>query len=84
MQGILSAVRRALEKTPPDIGSDVAESGIVLSGGGALLRNIDQLIMKETGLPVVIADDPLTCVARGGGRILELTEEHGRGIFDLQ
>ena len=84
MQGILSAVRHALEKTPPDIGSDVAESGIVLSGGGALLRNIDQLIMKETGLPVVIADDPLTCVARGGGRILELTEEHGRGIFDLQ
>ena len=84
LQGILSAVRQALEKTPPDIGSDVAESGIVLSGGGALLRNIDQLIMKETGLPVVIADDPLTCVARGGGRILELTEEHGRGIFDLQ
>jgi len=84
LQGILSAVRQALEKTPPDIGSDVAESGIVLSGGGALLRNIDQLIMKETGLPVVIADDPLTCVARGGGRILELTEEHGRGVFDLQ
>jgi len=48
-----------------------------------LLRNIDQLIMKETGLQVIIADDPLTCVARGGGRILELTEEHGRGVFDL-
>jgi rod shape-determining protein MreB and related proteins len=48
------------------------------------LRNIDKLIIEETGLPVLIADDPLTCVARGGGRILELTEEHGRGIFGLQ
>jgi rod shape-determining protein MreB len=56
----------------------------VLTGGGALLRNIDKLITKETGLPVIIADDPLTCVARGGGRILELTQEHGRGTFDLQ
>jgi rod shape-determining protein MreB and related proteins len=84
LQGIVSAVRQALEKTPPDLGSDVAERGIVLTGGGALLRNIDKLITKETGLPVIIADDPLTCVARGGGRILELTEEHGRGAFELQ
>ena len=64
--------------------ADVAERGIVLTGGGALLRDIDKLIMKETGLPVVIADDPLTCVARGGGRILELTEEHGHGAFGMQ
>jgi rod shape-determining protein MreB len=84
LQGIVSAVRQALEKTPPDLGSDVAERGIVLTGGGALLRNIDKLITKETGLPVIIADDPLTCVARGGGRILELTQEHGRGAFELQ
>jgi rod shape-determining protein MreB len=83
LQGIVGAVRQALEQTPPDLGSDVAERGIVLTGGGALLRNIDKLIMEETGLPVLIADDPLTCVARGGGRILELTEEHGRGVFDL-
>src|SRR5580658_1653953 len=84
LQGIVSAVRQALEQTPPDLGSDVADRGIVLTGGGALLRNIDKLIMEETGLPVLIADDPLTCVARGGGRILELMEEHGRGVFDLQ
>jgi rod shape-determining protein MreB len=83
LQGIISAVRQALEHTPPDLGGDVAERGIVLTGGGALLRNIDQLIMKETGLPVVIADDPLTCVARGGGRILELTEQGGRSTFSL-
>ena len=84
LQGIVMAVRQALEQTPPDLGSDVAERGIVITGGGALLRDIDKLIMKETGLPVVIADDPLTCVARGGGRILELTEEHGAGAFGLQ
>ena len=84
LQGIVMAVRQALEQTPPDLGSDVAERGIVITGGGALLRDIDKLLMRETGLPVVIADDPLTCVARGGGRILELTEEYGHGAFGLQ
>jgi rod shape-determining protein MreB len=83
LQTIVSAVRQALERTPPDLGGDVAERGIMLTGGGALLRDIDKLIAKETGLPVVIADDPLSCVARGGGHILELTHEHGRGMFDL-
>ena len=80
----MSAVRKALEQTPPDLGGDVAERGIVLTGGGALLRDFDKLIAKETGLPVAIADDPLSCVARGGGRILELAQEHGRGMFDLR
>ena len=84
LQVIVSAVRQALEQTPPDLGSDVAERGIVLTGGGALLRDIDKLIMTETGLPVIIADDPLTCVARGGGQILEFMEEHGPGVFGLQ
>jgi rod shape-determining protein MreB and related proteins len=84
LQVIVSAVRQALEQTPPDLGSDVAERGIVLTGGGALLRDIDKLIMTETGLPVIIADDPLTCVARGGGQMLEFMEEHGPGMFGLQ
>jgi len=61
----------------------VAERGIVLTGGGALLRNIDKLLMEETGLPVVVSDDPLTCVARGGGRVLELMDEQGPGVFSL-
>ena len=83
LQGIVSAVKQALEQTPPELGSDVAERGIVLTGGGALLKDIDKLLMEETGLPVLIAEDPLTCVARGGGRILELSEEHP-GSFGLQ
>lgn len=71
---IVSACKHALEATPPELGSDVAERGIVLTGGGALLRDLDKLLAEETGLPVVIADDPLTCVARGGGALLELED----------
>ena len=81
LSGIVGAVKTALEQTPPELGADVAERGIVLTGGGALLRNIDRLLMEETGLPVVIADDPLTCVARGGGRALELMDEKGADLF---
>jgi rod shape-determining protein MreB len=84
LQGIVSAVKQALEQTPPELGADVADRGIVLTGGGALLRDIDKLLTEETGLPVVIAEDPLTCVARGGGRILELMDELGPGNFGLE
>jgi rod shape-determining protein MreB len=68
---IVHAVKSALEQSPPELASDIAETGLVLTGGGALLRDIDRLISEETGLPVIIADDPLTCVARGGGKALE-------------
>jgi rod shape-determining protein MreB len=61
----------------------VAERGIVLTGGGALLRDLDKLLMEETGLPVGVADDPLTCVARGGGQVLELVDQHGPALFGL-
>jgi rod shape-determining protein MreB len=83
-QGIVGAVKEALEQTPPELGADVAERGIVLTGGGAMLRDLDKLLMEETGLPVVIADDPLTCVARGGGRVIELIDEHGPAVFGLE
>ena len=83
LQGIVSAVKEALEQTPPELGADVAERGIVLTGGGALLRDFDKLLTEETGLPVVIADEPLTCVARGGGRVIELIDEYGPSVFGL-
>lgn len=81
LAGIISAVHHALEQTPPELGADVAERGIVLTGGGALLRDIDRLIAEETGLPVLIAEDPLTCVARGGGIALERINDVGRDLF---
>jgi rod shape-determining protein MreB len=84
LASIISAVKTALEHIPPELGSDVAEKGIVLTGGGALLRDIDRLLMEETGLPVIMADDPLTCVARGGGRALEMIEAHGPEVFALE
>jgi rod shape-determining protein MreB len=81
LAGIVGAVKAALELTPPELGSDVAERGIVLTGGGALLRDFDRLIEEETGLPVVVADDPLTCVARGGGKALEMLDSRGLELF---
>ena len=81
LSGIVAAVKSALEQTPPELCSDVAERGIVLTGGGALLRDLDRLISEETGLHVQVADEPLTCVARGGGRALELVDMHGNEFF---
>lgn len=72
LSGIVGAVRAVLEQAPPELASDIAERGMVLTGGGALMRDLDRLLMEETGLPVVVAEDPLTCVARGGGRALEM------------
>ena len=76
LQLIVQAVKRALEQSPPELAADIAETGIVLTGGGALLRGVDQLIADESALPVIIAEDPLTCVARGGGRAMEIMERH--------
>ncbi|MAW34070.1 MAG: rod shape-determining protein [Proteobacteria bacterium] len=77
LNSIVSAVKSALEQTPPELGADIAEKGMVLTGGGALLRDIDRLLMEETGLPVIVADDPLTCVVRGSGMSLEMMEVSG-------
>ena len=74
---IISAVKIALEQTPPELGADVSEKGIVLTGGGALLRDLDRLLQEETGLPVVVAEDPLTCVVRGCGDALEHMDKLG-------
>ena len=71
---IVNAVRRALEITPPELSSDLVDRGVLLTGGGALVRGLDLLIAHEVGLPVRIADDPLTCVVRGTGQILDQPE----------
>jgi len=68
---IVEAVRVALERTPPELASDIVDKGIVLAGGGALLRNLDVLLREETGLPVMVADDPLTAVVMGAGKALD-------------
>ena len=68
---IMNAIRVALERTPPELSADISDRGIVLTGGGALLKNLDKRIRQETDLPVSIAEDPLSCVALGTGRALE-------------
>ena len=77
INSIVSAVKSALEHTPPELAGDIAEKGMLLTGGGALLRGLDKLLMEETGLPVKVADDPLTCVARGCGLALEAMDRGG-------
>jgi rod shape-determining protein MreB len=71
VNAIVEAVRIALERTPPELAADIVDKGIVLAGGGAYLRNLDILLRDETGLPVVIAEDPLSCVALGSGKVLD-------------
>ncbi len=71
ISAIVGAVRMALERTPPELSADIMDKGIVLSGGGAMIRNLDERLRDETGLPVVLADDPLCSVVLGTGRLLE-------------
>ncbi|MGB1086578.1 MAG: rod shape-determining protein, partial [Methylophilaceae bacterium] len=71
LQSIVSAVKSALEETPPELGADIAETGMVLTGGGAMLKNLDRLLMEETGIPVILAENPLLCVVEGCGRTLD-------------
>lgn len=81
LTGIVSAIMLALEQCPPELASDIAEHGMVLTGGGALMRNLDRLLLEETSIPISIADDPLTCVARGGGKALEMIDIYGSDLF---
>jgi rod shape-determining protein MreB len=74
---IIGAVRTALENTAPELAADIVDRGIVLTGGGALLRRLDEALSLATGLPVAVAEDPLTCVAMGAGRALEDPDYRG-------
>ena len=78
---IINCLRTALEQTPPELSSDIAQNGLVVTGGGALLEGVDKLIHNRTNLPVSIADDPLTCVARGGGIALEMINQLDMGFL---
>ena len=71
INAIVDAVKITLERTPPELAADIMDKGIVLTGGGALIRNLDLLLREETGLPVTVAEDPLACVVYGSGRALE-------------
>jgi len=81
LRAIIDSVREVIENTPPELAGDVLREGIVLCGGGALLRGLDELLEKETGVTVTVADDPLTCVARGLGQIVDNFEGH-RELLD--
>jgi len=81
LEGIVSAVKNVLHKTPPELSADVMDKGMVLSGGTALLRNIDKLISQATGVPAYVADDALLCVAKGTGLALENLEAYKRSVF---
>jgi rod shape-determining protein MreB len=76
IQQIVDAVRRTLEVTPPELAGDIVDRGIVLTGGGALIRGLDLLLSRETSLPIHVDSDPLTCVVRGAGRILDDEEKY--------
>jgi rod shape-determining protein MreB len=84
LSAIVQAVKSALEQSPPELASDIAESGMVLTGGGALLKDLDKLLSEETGLPVIVAEDPLTCVARGGGRAMELMDANDMDSLTIE
>ena len=74
LNGLVTAIKIALENAPPELSSDIADRGIVLTGGGAILKDLDKMISEETGIPVILADEPLTCVVRGCGMALERLE----------
>ena len=81
---IINAIKTALQNTPPELASDIARRGVTLAGGGALIRNIDRRVHTETSLPVTIAEDPITCVARGSGEALKYLDNMHGIFFDLK
>jgi rod shape-determining protein MreB len=81
LKAIVGMVKRVLEKAPPELASDIIDRGMLLTGGGALLRNIDRLLTKETGVPCYVADNPLACVALGAGKALENFDKLRRSLI---
>jgi rod shape-determining protein MreB len=81
---IIDAIKLALERTPPELAADILDRGIMLTGGGSLLKGLDERIRMETGLPVHVAEDPLTAVVRGAGKVLENLEAYSKVLIKSQ
>ena len=84
LQGLITAVKSVLYQTPPELSADIMDKGMVLSGGTALLRNMDKLLSQATGVPAYVAEDSLLCVARGTGIALENLESYKRSILSAK
>jgi rod shape-determining protein MreB len=84
VNAIVEATKLCLENTPPELSADILDRGIALSGGGALLRGLDERLRRETSLPVIVAEDPLTCVVRGTGRVLEAIQRYQKVLTKVK
>ena len=84
LEKIVLAIRAVLEQTPPELSSDIIDRGMILTGGGALLKNLDRLLTKVTGVPCVVAEDAILCVAKGTGIALDNLDEYKRSLAGVK
>jgi rod shape-determining protein MreB len=84
MNAIIEEIKRSLGQTPPELAADIVERGIVITGGGALLKGLPRLIAKETGVPVILAENPMECVALGAGKFLESMKDNGKRFYNIK
>jgi rod shape-determining protein MreB len=81
VNAIVVAVKRALEQTPPELAADIVDAGIVMTGGGSMLKGLDALLREETNLPIVVADNPRECIVLGAGKVLEDPDLHHKVLI---
>ena len=81
---IIEVIKKTLAQTPPELAADIVERGIVITGGGALLKGLPKLVAKETGVPVILAENPMECVALGAGKFLENLKDNGKRYYNIK